>query len=217
MERGEDVFYYLTVMNENYAQPSMPDGAYDEIIRGMHRIEAWAGPVSPSAPREEKKRVRLLGSGAIMMEVVAAADLLRTEWSIDVETWSVTSFSELARDAQTAERWNMLHPADAPQTSHVETCLAGDELTVAATDYVRAYPRLIAPYVSGDFVVLGTDGFGRSDTRAELRRFFEVDRYAVVIATLHALAKRGAIATTIVSDAIARYNVDAATKPSWER
>jgi pyruvate dehydrogenase E1 component len=210
MERGEDVFYYLTVMNENYAQPSMPEGAYDHIIRGMHRVQSWS---------EERaaKRVRLLGSGAIMMEVLAAAELLRNDWSIDVETWSVTSFGELARDAQTAERWNMLHPELPPQTSHVETCLSGDEIMVVATDYVRAYPRLIAPYVSGDFIALGTDGFGRSDTRAELRRFFEVDRHAVVVAALYALAKRGALESAIVSAAIARYGVSADDAPSWER
>ena len=218
MERGADVFYYLTVMNENHAQPSMPAGAYDDIIRGMHRIEAWTSETAPSpAFAAEKKRARLLGSGAIMMEVLAAAELLRNEWSIDVETWSVTSFSELARAAQTAERWNMLHPAEAPHISHVEACLSGDAVTVVATDYVRAYPRLIAPYVNGDFVALGTDGFGRSDTRAELRRFFEVDRYAVVVATLHALAKRGAVEMARVSEAIARYGIRAGDAPSWER
>ncbi len=164
----------------------------------------------------QKKRLRLLGSGANMLEVLAAAGLLRNDWSIDVETWSITSFGELARAAQTSERWNMLHPAEAPKISHVEQCLSGDELTVVATDYVRAYPRLIAPYVSGEFVALGTDGFGRSDTRAALRRFFEVDRYAIVIAALHALAKRGAIDVTMVSEAIARYEIVTDGAPSWE-
>ena len=119
------------------------------------------------------------GSGAILLEVLAAADLLRDEWGVDTEVWSVTSFGELARDARAVERWNMLHPADVPQLSHVEQCLGGDAITVAATDYVRAYPSIIAPFVGGDFVALGTDGFGRSATRAELRRFFEVDRHAI--------------------------------------
>ena len=209
MTSGEDVFYYLTVMNENYAQPSMPDDAYDDIIRGMHRIRASA--TGDAAP------VRLLGSGAIMTEVLAAADLLRDEWNVDADVWSVTSFSELARDAQTAERWNMLHPEAAARRSHLERCLAGQAITVAATDYVRAYPRLIAPFVNGDYVVLGTDGFGRSDTRRALRRFFEVDRHAVVIATLHRLAKRGAIPATAVRDAIARYEIAVDDAPSWER
>jgi pyruvate dehydrogenase E1 component len=210
MTDGEDVFYYLTVMNENYPQPSMPEHASEDIIKGMHRIRTWRSQTT-------HKRVRLLGSGAILLEVVAAANVLHDEWDVDVEVWSVTSFSELARDAQAAERFNMLHPMDAERSSHVETCLSGDEITVVATDYVRAYPKLIAPYLKGDYVTLGTDGFGRSDTRAELRRFFEVDRHAVVVAALHRLAKRGAIAPRSVSDAIARYGLEVSGAPSWER
>jgi pyruvate dehydrogenase E1 component len=210
MTEREDAFYYLTVMNENYAQPSMPDGAYDGIIKGMHCVLPWQS-------KKTDKRARLIGSGAILLEVLAAADALREDWGVDVEVWSATSFSELARDARTTERWNTLHPEETPRLSHVERCLEGDAITVAATDYVRAYPGLIAPYAGGDFVTLGTDGFGRSATRAELRRFFEVDRYAVIIATLRRLAKRGLVAVTVVSDAIARYEVDVETAPSWER
>ena len=209
MMNGDDAFYYLTVMNENYAQPSMPLDASENIIKGMHRLREWA--------KQRQQRVRLLGSGAILLEVLAAADLLRDEWSVDVEVWSVTSFSELARDARTVERWNMLHPEQPARMSHVEHCLEGDEITVVATDYVRAYPNLIAPFVSGDFVTLGTDGFGRSDTRADLRRFFEVDRYAVVVAALHRLAKRGAITADRVSDAITRYGIESNNAPAWER
>jgi pyruvate dehydrogenase E1 component len=210
LERGEDVFYYLTVMNENYAQPSLPAGAYDDIIRGMHRVR--------TADRtEERMPVQLLGSGAILMEVLAAADLLRDDWHVEADVWSVTSFSELARDAQTAERWNMLHPPEPSRTSHVERCLAGAEITIAATDYIRAYPRLIAPFVPGDVVMLGTDGFGRSDTRSALRRFFEVDRYAIVLAALHQLAKRGTIPHATVASAIAHYAIEVDGAPSWER
>jgi pyruvate dehydrogenase E1 component len=209
MTQGEDVFYYLTVMNENYPQPSLPANAAEDIIRGMHRIRTWHTAT--------QKRVRLLGSGAILLEVVAAANALHDDWQVDAEVWSVTSFSELAREAQAAERWNMLHPLDAERTSHVQTCLEGDEITVVATDYVRAYPRLIAPYVRGDYVTLGTDGFGRSDTRAELRRFFEVDRHAIVVAALYRLAKRGSISSDLVSEAITRYGVDVDGAPSWER
>jgi pyruvate dehydrogenase E1 component len=128
----------------------------------------------------------------------------------------VTSFGELARDARTCERWNMLHPEEPPRLSHVEQCLGGNEITVAATDYVRAYPHAIAPYVGGDFVALGTDGFGRSDTRARLRRFFEVDRDAIVIAALHRLAQRGVIEARTVTEAIARYGVAIDGAPSWE-
>jgi pyruvate dehydrogenase E1 component len=210
MMRGEDVFYYLTVMNENYAHPSMPPEAYDDIIKGMHRIRSWPA-------KKTKKRVRLLGSGAILPEVLAAADLLRDEWSVEAEVWSVTSFSELARDARSVERWNMLHPQEPPRSSHVAECLAGDDISVAATDYVRAYPNLIATYVPGTFATLGTDGFGRSATRADLRRFFEVDRQAVVVSALHQLAKRGTLAGEVVADAIRRYGIDAEGAPSWDR
>jgi pyruvate dehydrogenase E1 component len=210
MTQGVDEFYYLTVMNENYAQPSMPPDAYADIVKGMHRLRAW-----PASHTE--KRVRLLGSGAILLEVLAAADLLRDEWGVDTEVWSVTSFGELARDARAVERWNMLHPADVPQLSHVEQCLGGDAITVAATDYVRAYPSIIAPFVGGDFVALGTDGFGRSATRAELRRFFEVDRHAITLAALRRLAKRGALPVSDVSAALSRYGLDIDTPPPWER
>jgi pyruvate dehydrogenase E1 component len=209
LERGEDVFYYLTVMNENYAQPSMPADAYDDIVKGMHRVRRWP-------EKKSKKRVRLLGSGTILLEVLAAAELL-SEWNVDAEVWSVTSFSELARDARTVERWNMLHPLDDARSSHVGNCLGGDEVTVAATDYVRAYPNLIAPFVHGPFVALGTDGFGRSANRADLRRFFEVDRHAVTISALHQLAKRKVIAFDVVAEAISRYGVDVDGKPSWEQ
>jgi pyruvate dehydrogenase E1 component len=210
LEQNQDEFYYLTVMNENYAQPSMPPDAYDDIVRGMHRLHAWTSE-TPA------KRVRLLGSGAILLEVLAAADLLREEWGVDAEVWSVTSFSELARDARAVERWNRLHPGENARVSHLETCLAGDAVTVAATDYVRAYPGLIAPYVQGDFLALGTDGFGRSATRAELRRFFEVDRRAIAIAALARLAKRGAVPASEVSRAVATYEPDSESAPPWER
>jgi pyruvate dehydrogenase E1 component len=161
--------------------------------------------------------VRLLGSGAILPEVQAAAELLRDEWSVDAEVWSVTSFSELARDARTVERWNMLHPLESPRSSHVASCLAGDEIAVAATDYVRAYPNLIAPFVPGTFVALGTDGFGRSANRADLRRFFEVDRQTVVVSALHQLARRGTIAGDVVAEAIRKYGIETEAAPSWDR
>jgi pyruvate dehydrogenase E1 component len=210
LERGEDVFYYLTVMNENYAQPSMPTDAYEDIIKGMHRIKPWN-------TKRSKKRVRLLGSGAILPEVVAAAAMLNDEWDVDAEVWSVTSFSELARDARTVERWNMLHPLETPRSSHVASCLSGDDIVVAATDYVRAYPNLIAPFVPGTFVALGTDGFGRSANRADLRRFFEVDRQTVVVSALHQLAKRGTIGGNVVADAIKQYGIETEGAPSWDR
>ncbi|GAC1475785.1 MAG: alpha-ketoglutarate dehydrogenase [Vulcanimicrobiaceae bacterium] len=210
MTNEEDVFYYLTVMNENYAHPSMPPDAYDDIIRGMHRVRAWGLEGTP-------KRVRLLGSGAIVNEILAAADILRDTCDVDVEVWSVTSFSELAREAQAVDRWNRLHAAESPRVSHVERSLEGDEITVVATDYVRAYPSSIVPYVRGDSVTLGTDGFGRSDTRDGLRRFFEVDRHAIVLAALHRLRRRGHIPPSTIADFIGRAAPDVDASPPWIR
>ncbi len=210
MTAGADEFYYITVMNENYAQPSMPPDAYANIVKGMHRLRT-----RPAAATNN--RVRLLGSGAILLEVLAAADLLAADWGVDAEVWSVTSFGELARDARACERWNTLHPHEPARISHVEECLDGAGITVAATDYVRAYPSLIAPYAGGDFVALGTDGFGRSATRAQLRRFFEVDRHSVAIAALRRLAKHGAVPLSVVAEAIGRYGADVASAPPWER
>ena len=147
--------------------------------------------------------------------MIAAADLLAADFGIAAEVWSATSFAELARDAQAAERWNRLHPAEAPRTSHAETCLAGTRPVVAATDYVRAYPGLIAPYLEARMTILGTDGFGRSDTRSKLRKFFEVDRHSVVVAALDALARGGNVDRARVGEAIERYAVPADVPASW--
>jgi pyruvate dehydrogenase E1 component len=205
IERQDDVFYYVTVMNENYAQPSLPKGVADDIVRGMYRLVAADGSA----------QVRLLGSGAILREVIAAAELLRNDWKIASDVWSVTSFAELARDAAEVARWNRLHPGDDTRTSHVERCLTANVPIVAATDYVRAYPQLIASYVAAPFVALGADGFGRSDTRTALRAYFEVDRRHVVVAALDALAKQRAIARRAVGEAIARYGIDVDERPPW--
>jgi pyruvate dehydrogenase E1 component len=207
MERQDDVFYYITVMNENYAQPSLAPGAAPDIVRGMYRFAAATGAA----------QVRLLGSGAILREVIAAADLLRDDWQVASEVWSVTSFSELARDARDVERWNRLHPAAAPKTAHVAHCLGGSAPIVAATDYVRAWPQLIASYVDAPFVALGTDGFGRSDTRSALRSHFEVDRHHVAVAALHALAARKSVPATTVASALDRYGIYADDTPPWTR
>jgi pyruvate dehydrogenase E1 component len=205
LERQEDAFYYVTVMNENYAHPSLPPGVEGDIVRGMYRIAAHG-----DAPR-----VRLLGSGTILREVMAAAELLRDDWRIASEVFSVTSFSELAREAREAARWNRLHPGDPPRASHVATLLAGDAPVIAATDYVRAYPGLIGPYVRAPYALLGTDGFGRSDTRAALRAFFEVDRRQVVVAALAALADAHTVPRDVVASAIARYGIDADAAAPW--
>jgi len=209
MEQHADEFYYVTVMNENYAQPSLPDGAEGDVIRGLY-------PLRKTSPPSPRAHVRLLGSGAILREVAAAAELLASEWDIGSDVFSATSFSELARDARATERWNRLHPTEPPRRSHVDGMLAGGAPIVAATDYVRAYPQLIAAYTRARFVALGTDGFGRSDTRAALRGFFEVDRRHVVVAALHALAQDGLVPAALAADAIARYAVDVDATPSWD-
>jgi pyruvate dehydrogenase E1 component len=208
MERQVDEFYYITVMNENHAQPSLPAGVDADIIRGMYRFGGHQ-------PDKANAQVRLLGSGAILREVIAAAELLAQDWGVRSDIYSVTSFSELAREAAEAQRWNRLHPDREPRLSHVERQLAGADLTVAATDYVRAYPQLIAPYVDGRYITLGTDGFGRSDTRSALRRFFEVDRHAVVLATLAALAREGRLDQAIPAEAIRRYGIATETAAPW--
>jgi pyruvate dehydrogenase E1 component len=208
MERQEDAFYYVTVMNENYAHPSLPAGVAPQILRGMYRFAAHEGNAG---------RVRLLGSGTILREVIAAAEMLASEWNVGSDVFSVTSFSELAREAREVERWNRLHPASAPRTSHAADLLAGDAPVVAASDYVRAYPELIAPHVRAPFTALGTDGFGRSDTRRALRRFFEVDRQHVVVAALAALEGPAPGKAARLADALQRYGIETEAAPPWTR
>jgi pyruvate dehydrogenase E1 component len=159
--------------------------------------------------------VHLLGSGAIVREVIAAAELLATDWQIASAVWSVTSFSELAREAREVERYNRLHPEEPARTSYVARCLAESLPIIAASDYVVAYPQLISAYIHQRFVALGTDGFGRSDTRSALRRFFEVDRHHIVVAALHALSNDNQIPAATVSAALERYGVYADVHPPW--
>ena len=208
LERGVDEFYYVTVMNENYAQPTLPEAAHAGVIRGMYLFAAHGAAGSSG-------RVRLLGSGAILREVIVAGEMLLRDYGVASEVWSVTSFSELARDAREVERWNRLHPRLPQRLSYVAECLAGSDPVVAASDYVRAVPQSIASYLEGRFVALGTDGFGRSDTRAALRQFFEVDSRQIVLAALQAQADRGIIARDTLADAIERYAIPTETTPSW--
>jgi pyruvate dehydrogenase E1 component len=205
----EDHFYYITVMNENYVHPAMPEGAEASIIKGMYRF--GGGDAKAKSPR-----VQLLGSGTIFREVIAAADLLRNDWGVESDLWSCPSFTELAREGRAVERHNMLHPGEKPRVSHLESCLGNTKgPAVAATDYVRAYPDQIRPYVKRRYVVLGTDGFGRSDTREKLRRFFEVDRFYVTVAALKALADDGTIPATKAADAMNKYGIDPAKPAPW--
>jgi pyruvate dehydrogenase E1 component len=210
MEQQVDEFYYITMMNENYAQPSMPAGVDSDIILGMYRYASHA-------PAQPVSQVRLLGSGAILREVIAAAELLAQDWSVGSDVFSVTSFSELARQAAEVERWNRLHPLESARCSHVELQLPGTLPVIAATDYVRAYPQLIAPYVRGRFLALGTDGFGRSDNRPALRGFFEVDRHSIVVATLATLSRLGDLPKETASLAIKRFGIDTEAAAPWCR
>ena len=202
-----DEFYYLTVMNESYAQPSMPEGVEADIVAGLYRL----GGGAPSAGAD----VRLVGSGAILREAIAAAEMLAADWSVASEVFSATSYCELAREAAKVERQNRLQPGAAPRASHVARLLAGPAPIVAASDYVRAYPGLIAAHVEARFTALGTDGFGRSDTRAHLRRFFEVDRRHVALAALHALVEEGTLPRARLAEAVERYGVDPEAPPPW--
>ncbi len=199
----ESVFYYLTVMNENYLHPTMPEGAEEGILKGMYRLKSTAGTCG---------HVQLLGSGAILREVIEGARLLAEDFAVGSELWSVTSFTELRREGLAVDRWNLLHPEEVARVSYVEQCLAGREVmpVVAATDYLKSFADQIRPWVHHPYRVLGTDGFGRSGTRQQLRHFFEVDRFHVVVAALKGLADIGKIPPATVSEAIRRYGIDPA-------
>ncbi len=199
----KDVIYYLTLENENYTHQPMPEGVADDIIKGLYKIHATENPT-----------LRLLGSGPLMGEVLAAAELLKKDWHIEPGIWNVTSFSELRRDAEEIERWNLIHPEDDPKHSHLEQCLSKHHVpTVAVSDYVKMVSEQIGPYVPGPYYALGTDGFGRSDTRENLRHFFEVDRYYIVLTAIRALALDGKMDMSKVDEAMKKYNLDP-EKPS---
>ena len=197
----EDIYYYLTVMNENYEHPEMPAGAEADILKGMYSFRQGAASNGP--------RVQLLGSGTIFREVIAAADMLRKDWGVESDLWGCPSFTELAREGQANARWNLLHPTEKQKLSHVESCLKDTRgPVIAATDYVKLFAEQIRAFVPRRYVVLGTDGFGRSDTREKLRHFFEVDRNWVTVAALKALADEGQLDRSKVAEAIAKYGLD---------
>jgi pyruvate dehydrogenase E1 component len=210
LEQQQDVFYYVTLMNENYAQPSLPAGAEGDVIRGLYRFGVQA-PDGGAA----RGVARLVASGTILREAIAAAELLARDWGVASEIWSATSFSELAREAREVERWNRLHPAEAPRVSHVQASLLGEAPVIAASDYVRAWPQLALSYVQAPVTVLGTDGFGRSDTRAALRGFFEVDRHQIVLAALTALRAQGRVDVADCMAAIERYGIATGLAAPW--
>ena len=202
-EEQEDVYYYITVMNENYPHPPMPEGAEKGILRGMYLFREGKA-------KKNQPKVQLLGSGTILREVIAGAELLEREHGVVADVWSVTSFNELRRDGLAVQRWNMLHPEGEPRLSHVEQCLKDRPgPVVAATDYMKTFADQIRAFLpNGNYSVLGTDGFGRSDTREQLRRFFEVDRHYVAVASLKALADQEALPPTRVTEAIRKYGIN---------
>ena len=203
VEKQEDVYYYITVMNENYEHPAMPKGVEEGILKGMYSFF--------ESKSKSKQRVQLLGSGTILREVIAAAELLEKDWGVAADVWSAPSFTELRREGLAADRWNLLHPEAKPRVPYVEQCLAKRAgPVVAASDYMKTFAEQIRPFMPRDKVyrVLGTDGFGRSDTRASLRHFFEVNRYWVAIAALRALVDQGELKAKTIAEAIAKYGID---------
>jgi pyruvate dehydrogenase E1 component len=198
----EDAIYYITVYNENYRHPPMPEGVEEGIIRGMYKFasrDAGAG----------RPRVQLLGSGAILREAIRASEILAEQFKVSSNVWSVTSYNELARDAQAAERWNMLHPTDKPRRSYLEQLLTDETGPfISASDYVQALAEQITAYVPGGLFTLGTDGFGRSDVRPQLRRHFEVDAETIAVAALYQLSKLGQIEPKCVGRALKELKID---------
>jgi pyruvate dehydrogenase E1 component len=200
----EDVFYYLTLLNENYQHPAMPDGAEEGILRGIYRLRDGGA----------EAKLQLLGSGSILREVIAGAELLRDDFGVEADVFSVPSFTELRRDGMEAERWNLLHPGEDERVPYVASVL-DDRPTVAATDYMRAFADQIRPWVPGRYRVLGTDGYGRSDYRKTLRSFFEVDRHHVALAALTELAAAGEVDKGAPAKAIERYEIDPERPAPW--
>ena len=201
----ENIFYYVTLMNENYSHPEMPKGSEEGIIKGMYQLKKGG---------RKKLHVQLLGSGTILREVEAAAEMLEQDWGVSADVWSATSFNELRRDMDDCERWNRLNPTSKPKSCYVAKCLEDAKgPVIAATDYVRLFADQIRSAVPASYTVLGTDGYGRSDTREALRSFFEVDRYHVVIAALKALADEGAVPAKKVSEAMKKFGI-AGSKPN---
>ncbi len=202
-KHNESVFYYITVMNENYEHPEMPAGSEEGIIAGMY-------PLVKSSGKAENLKVQLLGSGTILREVIAAAELLKQDFQIDADIWSVTSFNLLSRDGLDVDRWNRFHPTEKPKEAYITRCLK-DTVgpVIAATDYLKAYADQVRAFVPRAYSVLGTDGFGRSDTRAALRHFFEVDRFYIVITALKALVDESKLKAEVVKRAMQQYQLDA--------
>jgi pyruvate dehydrogenase E1 component len=207
VEKQENVFYYLTLLNENYAMPGLTPGTEEQIIKGMYLCKPGAAQAKGS---KTAMRVQLLGSGTILRESIAAQELLAQDWGVQADVWSCPSFNELTRDGQDCERFNMLHPLETPRVSFVAQQLgAHSGPVVASTDYIKAYAEQIRPFIpkGRSYKVLGTDGFGRSDFRSKLREHFEVNRHYVVVAALKALQEDGLASAETVAQAISKYGI----------
>ena len=199
-EENKDIFYYLTLENENYVQPKMPDNIENGIIKGMYKIKE---------SNNSNLKVQLLGSGPILNEVIAAAKLLKNDWGVESDIWSVTSYSELHKDAEEVNRWNLLNPEKTNQTSYLDECLINKNgPVIACSDYVKLVAEQISPYVNCDFTSIGTDGFGRSGTRDELRDFFEIDKFHIALAAMNSLYKQDKVKVKMVSELINKYKID---------
>jgi len=202
VQEQENVYYYITTMNENYVQPAMPKGVEAGIRKGMYRFS------EDTAKRGEKK-VQLFGSGTILREVIEAAELLKNDWKVSADVWSITSYNELAREAVDCERYNMLNPTKKAKVPYISQQLQGCKgPVIASSDYIRSVSNQVRQYVPATYTVLGTDGFGRSDTRKNLRRHFEVNSHYVTVAALKTLADEGQIDARIVNEAIRKYGID---------
>jgi len=202
VKEQENVYYYVTSMNENYVMPAMPKGAEKGIIKGMYTL-------SKDKAKKGEHKVQLFGSGTILREVIDAAELLKKDWKVSADVWSITSYNELAREAVDCERWNMLNPDKKARVPYITDQLKDSEgPVISSSDYIRTVSNQVRQYVPATYTVLGTDGFGRSDTRKNLRRHFEVNSHYVVLATLKTLADEGTIPASKVSDAIKKYGID---------
>jgi pyruvate dehydrogenase E1 component len=200
-EKNENVFYYIALYNENYHMPAMPDKAEEGILKGLYKFK--------KGPASAKIKAQILGSGPIIREALRAQDILADKYGVSADVWSATSYKQLRVDAMKAQRWNMLHPSAEPQKSYLETVLEKEKGPfIAVSDNIKLVPDQITPWVPGGLTTLGTDGFGRSETRPNLRRFFEIDAEMTVIATLYALAKKGAVKPSLVEKAIKDLKVN---------
>ena len=201
-EEQENIFYYMTIMNENYSMPPMPEGVKDGIIKGMYKFKS-------SSKKSARMRAHLFGSGTILNEVLKAQEILEDEYKVAADVWSITSYKELRRDALNVERWNMLHPGEEAKVSYITHTLKDEKgVFVAASDYVKALPDSISKWFPGNLISLGTDGFGRSEGRNELRDFFEVDAKHIALATLYALYKDGKMKIEQIEQAIKNLEIN---------